>query len=93
MVYLTDDQKHQIFDLMKPLLEEWAGGIPLTPTSCYGIRSYQNGSVLREHVDTGNTHIISAIMQVDQDVVEDWELTIIDHNGDRHFVVLEPGRG
>lgn len=24
-------------------------------------------------------------------VVEDWELTIIDHNGDRHFVRLEPG--
>lgn len=68
MVYLDDHQKARLFDIMKPILEEWAGGVPLTGTSCYGIRSYQNGSILREHCDTGDTHIISAIMQVAQDV-------------------------
>lgn len=50
---------------------------------------YHNGSWLREHVDTGDTHIISAIMNIDQDVREDWHLTFIDHNGDRHYIALE----
>ena len=50
---------------------------------------YHNGSWLREHVDTGDTHIISAIMNIDQDVEEDWHLTFIDHNGDRHYITLE----
>lgn len=50
---------------------------------------YHNGSWLREHVDTGDTHIISAIMNIDQDVREDWHLTFIDHNGDRHYIALQ----
>lgn len=50
---------------------------------------YHNGSWLREHVDTGDTHIISAIMNIDQDVREDWHLSFIDHNGDRHYIALQ----
>ncbi|EWM21003.1 hypothetical protein Naga_100081g21 [Nannochloropsis gaditana] len=91
MVYLSDAEKADIFSGMMPNLSKWAGGVKLHPTSCYGIRIYHNGSWLREHVDTGDTHIISAIMNVDQDVEEDWLLTFIDHNDNRHFVTLEPG--
>ncbi len=91
MVYLTDSEKHKIFAAMQPDLTEWAGGVTLIPTSCYGVRIYHNGSWLREHVDTGETHIISAIMNIDQEVDEDWLLTFIDHNGDRHFITLAPG--
>jgi len=69
MVYLTDSEKQELFDIIGPLLEEWIGGkTPLTPTSCYGVRAYQGGAVLREHYDKFGTHIVSAIMQVDQDV-------------------------
>lgn len=89
MVYLTDQDKDIIFAGVKPLLAEWAGNVNLVPTSCYGVRSYHNGSWLREHVDTGDTHIISAIMQIDQDVEEDWHLTFVDHNGDRHYIAME----
>lgn len=37
-------------------------------------------------MDIGETHIISAILNVDQDVDRDWPLMILDHDGDRHMV-------
>ena len=42
-------------------------------------RRYNNGSVLRMHVDTVGTHVVSAIINVDQDVEQDWPLLILDH--------------
>jgi hypothetical protein len=42
-------------------------------------RKYTNGSVLRMHVDTVNTHVVSAIINVDQSVEKDWPLLILDH--------------
>merc|ERR1712150_419917 len=33
------------------------------------------------HVDRLPTHIISAILQIDQKVDKDWPLTLIDHEG------------
>lgn len=47
MVYLTDEDKRHVFNGLKPLLEDWAGGVSLKPTSCYGVRMYYNGSWLR----------------------------------------------
>ena len=43
---------------MKPILEGWYGG-DLFMTSIYGIRKYTNGSILRMHVDTLATHVVS----------------------------------
>ncbi len=40
-------------------------------------RKYNNGSVLRMHVDTVETHVVSAIINVDQGVEEDWPLLIL----------------
>ena len=37
-------------------------------------RKYNNGSVLRMHVDTVNTHVVSAIINVDQQVEQDLSL-------------------
>jgi hypothetical protein len=31
------------------------------------------------HVDTVNTHVVSAIINVDQQVEKDWPLLILDH--------------
>ena len=45
-------------------------------------RKYTNGSVLRMHVDTVGTHVVSAIINVDQDVEKDWPLLILDHQGE-----------
>lgn len=46
-------------------MEKWAG-TKLKATSCYGVRSYYRGSVLANHVDRVDTHVISAIINVAQ---------------------------
>ena len=37
--------------------------------------------ILLQHVDKLPSHIISAILQIDQKVDEDWPLTLVDHEG------------
>jgi hypothetical protein len=46
-----------------------------------GIRQYYRGSILKKHVDRIETHIISCILNVAQDVDSDWELEVLDHKG------------
>lgn len=79
--------KPAIWAGLKPILEDWSG-ISLTPTACYGIRAYSGGSWLANHVDTRNTHVISAIMNIKQDVDEDWPLMIYDHAGKEYNITL-----
>jgi len=90
MTYITEHIRQLVFRTVKPILEEWSG-VDLEPTSCYGVRNYYNNSWLREHVDIGETHIISAIINVAQDVMEPWPLSILDNDGNRHWVELEQG--
>ena len=63
----------------------------LEPTFVYGIREYQNGAVLMPHRDRKETHIISAIINIAKDVIDDWPLVIEDHFYRKHEVFLEPG--
>ena len=41
--------------------------------------------------DQLGTHVISAIINVGQDVEEDWPLYIKDNRGQEHTVMMEPG--
>lgn len=75
---------------MDPILESWSG-ISLESSAVYGIRRYLNGSYLNLHVDRLNTHVISAILQIDQDVREPWPLLLIDLQGNRRRILLNPG--
>jgi prolyl 4-hydroxylase len=44
------------------------------------------------HVDTVSTHVVSAIINVDQGEIEkDWPLLILDHDDNEHNVVMKPG--
>jgi hypothetical protein len=43
------------------------------------------------HLDHLKSHIISAIMNIKQDVEEDWPLQIFDHQGRPHEILLKPG--
>ena len=51
------------------------------------------------HVDTSNTHVISAIINVDQslhtgsgsDDKNKWPLLILDHDNNEHEINMEPG--
>ena len=64
--------------------------MPQASTSVYGIRVYHNQSILAPHVDRLPL-VSSAIINVDQDVDEDWILEVYDHHGVAHNVTMEPG--
>ena len=90
MMSLDTDTRREVFRTLGPLAEAWAG-LKLIPTSIYGIRRYRNMSTLLAHVDQTRTHVISAIINVDQEVEEDWPLYIQDNRGGEHEVILRPG--
>jgi prolyl 4-hydroxylase len=87
---LTAELKKEVHDYMKPVLEEWADS-ELEPTYVYGIRTYHDTAKLKTHRDRLNTHIISCIINIHQDVVEDWPLQIEDNYYRKHSVILAPG--
>lgn len=62
----------------------------LSPTSMYGIRVYKENSVLAPHVDRLPL-VTSAIINVAQDVDEDWPLEVIGHDGLSYNITMEPG--
>jgi hypothetical protein len=39
--------KPTIFELIRPVFEEWIGNIPLVPSAIYGVRIYTEGSILQ----------------------------------------------
>ena len=90
LVELSDDLRREIHDAMKPAMEKWCGKA-LDPTYVYGIREYNNGAILKLHRDRFDTHIISAIINVAQQVRKDWPLIIEDNYYRRHSVMLGPG--
>ena len=85
------DLQEHLFDLAKPILEEWTQ-MELRPTSLYGIRVYREGAILSPHVDR-NPLIASAIINVaqDPDMTEDWPLEVIDREGKAVNVSMVPG--
>ncbi len=90
LLELNDELKNEIHKSLKEPLEEWSN-TSLEPTFVYGIREYKEGAVLTPHRDRENTHIISAIINIDQDLDESWPLIIEDHFYRKHEVYLEPG--
>ena len=83
--------KRRIKKSLKPILEKWSGVELRNKMIIYGIRRYKKGALLWEHLDRKDTHIISAILQIDQKVNEDWNLRIVDHSGQKHAIALKPG--
>jgi prolyl 4-hydroxylase len=81
--------QNKIFQKSRVLMEEWTGQ-QLSPVSLYGVRVYHNGSILAPHVDRAPL-VISAIINVDQDVDETWPLEVYDHFGTAHNITMEPG--
>lgn len=90
MIELSDKLRKDILETMHPLLQKWSGQ-SLKHTAVYGIREYQNGASLDMHVDRYETHVISMIINVAQEVNEDWLLYIYDHFCNLHKVILKPG--
>lgn len=77
---------------MKELLTKWIGyKTNLQHVSTYGIREYTRGSSLGNHYDRKNTHVISAIIHLEDKSDKPWELYIEDHNFKPHHVSMEYG--
>ena len=90
MVELDEDIRDEISRSMLPILEHWAQR-KLELTALYGIREYRRGATLKMHVDKIETHHVSAIVNVYQQVNTDWPLHIYDHKGTLHKVYMQPG--
>jgi len=83
--------KKAIWDAALDGVEEWTGGLAkLRPVSLYGIREYTEGAVLSPHVDRVPL-VSSGIVNVAQDVDEDWPLEVYDRNGHAVNITMEPG--
>lgn len=90
LVELPEALREEIHACLKPRVEAWSG-IDVEATFVYGIRIYHDGAVLKEHRDRLGTHTFGVIINVDQDVNEDWPLSIEDTYYRRHDVILKPG--
>lgn len=81
--------KNQIWDAVKPVIEEWTG-MEQKPTSMYGVRVYTEGAVLNPHVDRLPL-VSSCIINVAQDIDEDWPLEVYDRHDRAVNVSMVPG--
>jgi prolyl 4-hydroxylase len=74
---------------LRPQLAAWAG-VPLELSACYGIRCYQRGAFLYNHVDRP-THVVSATICVDHALDSPWPLHIESVDGEVSQIDLAPG--
>ena len=79
----------QLAEELRPLHEEWAR-MPLLLSYCYGIRCYQRGTFLYQHVDR-QPHFVSSTICVDHALDAPWPLTIVDLDGRVGQIDMEPG--
>ena len=83
----------EVGEYLKQTAEHWSK-VPLELTSIYGVRKYRRGATLALHVDKLSTHVVSAIINIGQEVDQgrDWTLDILDNSGRGHQVVLTQGQ-
>jgi len=83
---------NKLRDTFREILVKWIGyKAPLVHTATYGIRKYLRGSHLGNHYDKKNTHVISAIIHLDDASDKPWNLYIEDHHFRPHNVTMEYG--
>ena len=79
-------------DTFNAILTKWIEyKSPLVHTATYGIHKYLRGSHLGNHYDKKNTHVISAIIHLDDASDKPWNLYIEDHHFRPHNVTMEYG--
>ena len=91
LIELPDVLKAQVHADLQFSMENWIGDY-LEPTYVYGIRKYKRSAVLKMHRDRLQTHVASAIINIDQRVDREWPLMIEDHFYRQHELCLKPGQ-
>jgi prolyl 4-hydroxylase len=83
---------NELRETFKDILTKWIEyKAPLVHTATYGVRKYLRGSHLGNHCDKKNTHVISAIIHLDDASDKPWNLYIEDHHFRPHNVTMEYG--
>jgi len=72
---------NDVNNTVKQYLSDWIGKYDLEHTATYGMREYTKGSILKPHVDRGDTHVISAIINIKQD--HEWPLVVFSNKSDQ----------
>jgi len=90
LFFPQEELNYQVLHELTPMFSEWAG-VELEPTSVYGVRIYRNGSILRDHLDVLETHVISGILHVASDVDSPFPIQIEDGRGQLASADLKPG--
>jgi prolyl 4-hydroxylase len=85
---LLNDLRDKFNDIIAKWIEYKT---PLVHTATYGIRKYLRGSHLANHYDKKNTHVLSAIIHLDDVSDKPWNLYIEDHHFRPHNVTMEYG--
>ena len=89
---VSQELANHIGSVYLEIFQNWYGGDDeLEITSIYGIRSYHSDATLQMHVDRPKTHVVSAILNVAQDLDEDWPLLIHDFDYTLHNITMAPG--
>jgi hypothetical protein len=96
-LHAEDDLRTEIYRPVEGMIHQWIGGgdeegerEEFVATSLYGIRIYKNASILAPHVDRLPL-VTSAIINVAQDVDEDWPLEVYGHDGKVYNISMNPG--
>ena len=66
----------EISNFLRPLVEDWSGNRLEIKSIVYGIRRYLHGAWMSLHVDVLPTHVLSAILQVIADNVENLNIAL-----------------
>ncbi|XP_023323633.1 uncharacterized protein LOC111697758 [Eurytemora carolleeae] len=77
-------------EFLRPIVEEWSE-TKLEFSETYGVRRYKHGARLALHVDKIETHIISVILNLSQNVSTPWDLFILNSDREVNRILLHPG--
>jgi hypothetical protein len=79
----------EVLEHLRAAHEDWADR-PLVPTAAYGLRVYRQGQTLARHLDRCESHVVTSVISVHQDVDRAWPLTL-EVDGRAHDVHLGAG--
>ena len=83
---------NELRDTFREILTKWIEyKSPLVHTATHGVRKYLRGSHWGNHYDKKNTHVLSAIIHLDDASDKPWNLYIEDHHFRPHNVTMEYG--
>ncbi len=90
LIYQNEEFNQRLLTDLHPVHEAWSGRA-ISKAACYGIRVYQRGSYLHNHVDRSSTHVVSSTICVDHRLSSPWPLYIEDEGGRPHEISIERG--